>query len=230
MVLVSVMKDSPINITFRKQLPVTKLVKARKNAARYLTSPMVWILARTAITPNTITWFGFLLSAGAVALIITEHLLAAGFTVLTAGLCDMLDGALARVTNRTTHFGAILDSVLDRVSEAVVLLGILILYARAQFLPGVILAGITLPGSLLVSYVRARAEAAGLECEVGLFTRAERVIILALGLLMNQIDYALVTAVGVIALFSLLTTAQRLFHARRQTRPDQGITTPELKL
>ncbi|MDP6043698.1 MAG: CDP-alcohol phosphatidyltransferase family protein, partial [Dehalococcoidales bacterium] len=113
MVLVSVMKDSPINITFRKQLPVTKLVKARKNAARYLTSPMVWILARTAITPNTITWFGFLLSAGAVALIITEHLLAAGFTVLTAGLCDMLDGALARVTNRTTHFGAILDSVLD---------------------------------------------------------------------------------------------------------------------
>jgi len=214
------MEDNSINIAFRKQLSVTKLVEARKTAARYLTRPAVWLLARTAITPNAITWSGFLLSAGAVALIITEHLLAAGFMVLTAGLCDMLDGALARVTNRTTRFGAILDSVLDRVSESVLLLGILVLYARAQFFPGVILAGVALSGSLLVSYVRARAEAAGLECEVGLFTRVERVIILALGLLLSQIDYALVTAIGVIALFSLLTTVQRLLHVRRQTRPD----------
>ena len=199
---------------------MTKLVEARKTAARYLTRHAVRLLARTAITPNEITWSGFLLSAGAAALIITEHLLAAGFMVLAAGLCDTLDGALARVTNRTTRFGAILDSTLDRVSEAVLLLGILVLYARAQFLPGVILAGIALSGSLLVSYVRARAEAAGLECEAGLFTRVERVIILALGLLLSQIDYALVTAIGVIALFSLLTTVQRLLHVRRQTRPD----------
>ena len=214
------MEDSSINIAFRKQLPVTKLVEARKTAAHYLTRPAVWLLARTAITPNAITWSGFLLSAGAVALIITEHLLAAGFMVLAAGLCDTLDGALARVTNRTTRFGAILDSTLDRVSEAVLLLGILVLYTRDQFFPGILLVGIALSGSLLVSYVRARAEAAGLECEAGLFTRVERVIILALGLLLSQIDYALVTAIGVIALFSLLTTVQRLLHVRRQTRPD----------
>ena len=199
---------------------MVKLTEVRKAIANYLTQPIAQLSAKTPITPNIITWLGLLLAVAAAILIVTGELIAAGFMVLVAGLCDMLDGALARVTNRTTRFGAILDSVLDRVSEAVLLLGILVLYARAQFFPGVILAGIALSGSLLVSYVRARAEAAGLECEAGLFTRVERVIILALGLLLSQIDYALVTAIGVIALFSLLTTVQRLLHVRRQTRPD----------
>ncbi|MBA7706466.1 hypothetical protein ES703_115320 [subsurface metagenome] len=90
-------------------------------------------LARTSITPSIITWFGFLLAVGAAALIIAGHLFAAGFVVLFAGFFDMLDGALARHTNRTTCFGAVLDSTLDRLSEAVLLIGIL-LYVVNQFM------------------------------------------------------------------------------------------------
>ena len=213
------MPDSPVTVT-GKQIPMARLAEVRKTAAHYFSQPLVRLLAKTSITPNILTWFGFLLSVGAAVLIVTEHLLAAGFTVLFAGLFDMLDGALARLTNRITRFGAILDSILDRVAETILLLGILILYVREQSIPGVLLVGVALPGSLLVSYVRARAEAASLECEVGLFTRGERVIVLALGLLLSQIDYALMAALGIIALFSLLTIGQRLLHVRQQMKPD----------
>ena len=140
--------------------------------------------------------------------------------VLFAGLFDMLDGALARRTNRVTRFGAILDSTLDRATEALLLLGILILFAREQSMVGMVLAGIALPGSLLVSYIRARAEAAGLECKVGLGTRGERVIILALGLLLNRVNYALITALGIIALLSLFTIGQRMIFVWQQTKND----------
>jgi len=154
----------------------------------------------------------------AAALIATEHLLVAGLMVLVAGLFDLVDGALARRTKQTTNFGAILDSTIDRLAEAVILLGVLILYARAQSFVGILLAGIAIPSSLVVSYIRARAEALNLECEAGLFTRAERVIALALGLLLSWIDYALFTALGVIILFSLFTAGQRLLHTWQQMK------------
>ena len=213
------MEDSSVNIASGKQRPVIKLAEVRKTAAYYLTQPAVRLLAKTSITPNTITWLGFLLSVGAAALIVTERLLAAGFLVLVAGLFDMLDGALARHTNQATNFGAVLDSTIDRLTETVLLLGILILYAREQSTVGILLAGIALPSSLLVSYIRARAEAAGLECKVGLFTRGERVIVLALGLLLSRIDYALIVALGIIVLFSFLTAGQRLLYVWHQTKP-----------
>jgi len=195
-----------------------KIVEVRETVAYYLTRPAVLLLAKTSITPNTLTWSGFLLSIGVAALIVTEHLFAAGFLVLVAGLFDLLDGALARHTNQATRFGAVLDSIVDRLAEAVILLGILVLYAREQSIIGILLVGIALPSSLLVSYIRARAEAAGLKCKVGLFTRGERVIVLALGLLLSQIDYALVIALGIIALFSLFTVGQRLLHVWHQTK------------
>ena len=197
---------------------MAKLSEVRKTLAYYLTEPVVRLLSKTPITPSVITGFGFLLTVGAVILIVTGQLLAAGFVVLIAGFFDMLDGALARRANQTTRFGAILDSTLDRLSEAVLLLGILFLYAGEQSIAGILLVGFTLIGSLLVSYIRARAEAAGLECKVGIFTRGERVIVLALGLLLSRIDYALIIALGVIALFSLFTVGQRLFHVWRQTK------------
>ena len=211
---------SPYDFASRKQLPMTKLVEIRETVAHYFTRPVVQLLAKTSITPNALTWFGFLLSVGATVLIITEHLFAAGFIVLVAGLFDILDGALARHTKQTTRFGAVLDSTLDRITEVILLLGLLVLYAREQSVVGIILVGITLPSSLLVSYTRAIAEAVGLNCRVGLFTRAERVVVLALGLLLSQIDYALITALGIIALFSFFTIGQRLFHIRRQMKSD----------
>ncbi len=193
-------------------------VGIRKSLANYLTEPPVRLLARTSITPNTITWLGFLLAAGAASLIITGHLFAAGFVVLIAGFFDILDGALARHTNQTTLFGTVLDATLDRLSEAVLLLAILLLYARSQLAAPALLVGVALLGSLLVSYIRAKAEALGLKCQVGLFTRGERVIVLALGLLLNQIDYALIIALAIITVLSFITAAQRLAYVRQQTK------------
>ena len=197
---------------------MVKLSEARNVVAYYFTEPIVRLLSRTPITPSTITWFGFLLAAGAVAFIVTGHLFVAGFVVLVAGFFDMLDGALARRTKQATRFGAFLDSTLDRLSEAVILLGILVVQAREQSMVGILLVVVALIGSLLVSYIRARAEALGLECGVGLFTRPERVVVLALGLLLSHFNYALIVALAIIAVFSFFTAGQRLIYVWRQTK------------
>lgn len=179
-----------------------------------MANPIVTVLARTPVTPNFLTFLSFLLSAGAAALIVTANLLAAGFVFLAAGLLDMLDGALARRTNRVTRFGAVLDSTLDRLAEGVVLLGILFLYADEGSISGILLAGAVMLTSMLVSYIKARAEAAGFECTVGIFTRPERIVVLALGLFVNQLEIAL----SVIAAFSLFTAGQRLVYVWRQMK------------
>lgn len=197
---------------------MSNLVKTRKVISEYITQPPVKLLAKTPVTPNTLTWIGFLISAGAAALIITGHLFISGFVVLIAGVFDMLDGALARLTGRTTPFGGILDSTLDRASEAVLLLGLLAVFAREQQVAESVLTGIVLFGSLMVSYLRSRIEATGIECKIGFFTRPERVVVLALGLLLSRFEYALVTALAVIAAFSFLTAGQRLYHAWNRTK------------
>ncbi len=202
------------SIFLEKRWSVMKLSEARKSVAHYLTQPAVRLLAKTSIAPNAVSWFGFSLAVGAAAFIIKGYFFAAGLVVLIAGFFDILDGALARSTNRATLWGAILDSTLDRLAEAVLLLGILVLYAREQSAIGIMAVGIALLGSLLVSYIRANAEALGMECQVGLFTRAERVLVLALGLLLNQLLLALAT----IVVFSFITVSQRLLYVWRQTK------------
>jgi len=198
---------------------MAKLSEIRKTLAYRFTEPVVRLLSRTAITPSAITWFGFLLTVGAAALIITGYLLVAGLVVLIAGFFDILDGALARRTNQVTRFGAVLDSTLDRLSEAVLLFGILVFYAGEQSIAGILLVGAALIGSPLVSYIRARAETLGLECQLGLFTRAERVIVLASGLLLSQIDDAfLFITLAIIVVLSFFTAGQRLVYVWRQTK------------
>ena len=206
---------------------MTKLPEIRKTVAGYLTEPIARLLAKTSITPSVITWSGFCLAVGTAVLIAMGHLFAAGFLVLIAGFFDIIDGALARHTNRATRFGAILDSTLDRLSEAVILLGILALFLLTEedslftLLArewAILLVGVVLLGSPLVSYIRARAEALGMECQVGIFTRAERVFVLALGLLLSQIDGALIIALAIIAVLSLVTVGQRLIYVWQQTK------------
>jgi len=159
------------------------------------------------------------LSLVGAVLIITNNIFIASLIVLTGGFFDMVDGALARTTNRVTSFGSILDSTLDRISEAAILLAIVVFYTKNGFTPGVILASITLPVSFLVSYVRARAEAMDLECKVGLFTRPERIVVLFFGLLLSQINLIFLTiALGVIILFSSITVGQRLLYVWQQTK------------
>ena len=203
-----------------KQSSKAGLSGVRRTLASYLTQPLLGLLVRIHTTPGAITWVGFLVTAGASALIVTGHLFAAGFVVLGAGFFDMLDGALARYTGRVTRFGGFLDSTVDRLSESVLLLGILVIYAREQSVALILLVYVALAGSLLVSYVRARAEALGLECQKGFFTRPERVVVLALGLLLNQLFDALVIALAIIAVLSFFTLGQRLIYVWRQTKTE----------
>lgn len=190
------------------------LSQVRKTASVCFTGPVVRVLARTPVTPNGLTWFGFFLSVGAAVLIATDYLIIAGAVVLFGGLFDMLDGALARYTKKVTLFGSVLDSTLDRLSEGALLLGVLALFSQQGSEIGVLLVGIVLILSMLVSYIRAKAESLDIECLVGVFTRPERVIVLALGLFINQLEIAL----WIIAGFSFITVCQRLVHVWRRTK------------
>ena len=164
-----------------------------------------------------LTITGFVVSLGAAAAVAMGHLLTGGLLILLSGVFDLLDGALARIKKQTTPFGALLDSTLDRLSEAALLFGLLLFYVWQTSTPEVILIYLTLVGSVMVSYIRARAEGLGMECKVGLFTRAERVIILALGLLLNQVFIALC----ILALFTYITLTQRIFYIWQQAKNKQ---------
>lgn len=204
-----------------KQIPQSKLVAVRKAAARYVTSPLVGLIARTKLTPNDLTWIGFAIIAAGAGLIVAGHMPAAGFVVLGASFFDLLDGALARGTNRVTKYGSVLDSSLDRAAEALLFGGVAAFYALhpgSQSAVIILLSVIAMSTSFLVSYVRARAEGAGLKCEVGLLTRAERIGLLIIGLWFSGINYALVVILAIIALLSLITAGQRLNAVRQQTK------------
>ena len=195
-----------------------KLENTRRLISGHIAPPLARLLARTPLTPNSLTWIGFFITAGAAALIVTGHMLVAGIVVVAAGLFDMLDGAVARATGRVTRFGAILDSTLDRLCEAMLLLALLVVFAREQQVGWCLLSGVAMLGSLMVSYIRARIEGLGVECKAGIFTRPERVAIMALGLLLSNINYALVIAVGLLALFSFITVIERLVYAWRNLK------------
>jgi CDP-diacylglycerol--glycerol-3-phosphate 3-phosphatidyltransferase len=197
---------------------MSKLENTRRSLADSVAPPLARLLARTSLTPDLLTWLGFVIAIGAAVLITFDHFLAAGVVVLVAGLFDMLDGALARLTDHVSPFGGILDSTLDRLSEAAVLLALLAVFAREGNVTMSLLVGVTLVGSLMVSYIRARMEGMGIACRAGFFTRPERVVVLALGLMLNQFNHALLSALGVIVFFSWVTVVERLVYAWRQTR------------
>jgi CDP-diacylglycerol--glycerol-3-phosphate 3-phosphatidyltransferase len=195
------------------------LTELRKSAARRITEPLMAILKRSRLKPNTLTWIGLGMSIIAAGTIAANHLLISGFLVLLSGLFDILDGALARLTNKTTRFGALLDSTFDRISDAVLLLGLLALYIRSGGTLEIVLIFLALVGSFLTSYVRARAEGIGIDCPVGLFTRAERVIILTLGLLSNQFyKFSILIALLVLVVLGFVTVGQRLFYVWQKAK------------
>ncbi len=189
------------------------LIDLRRNLAYRITGPAVRILSKSGITPNTLTFVNLALNIIAAYVIAMGCFLLGGVLVLVAGLFDLLDGALARFTKQTTRFGAILDSVVDRISEAAILCGLLIWYIpQDEASLEIVLIFTVLVGSFLISYIRARAEGLCWRCQVGLFTRAERVIVLAIGLLVNQILIALC----VLVVFAFITVIQRLVYLRKQ--------------
>ncbi|MBC8273584.1 MAG: CDP-alcohol phosphatidyltransferase family protein [Chloroflexi bacterium] len=195
------------------------LAELRRTAARRITEPLKTVLVKSRLKPNTLTWLALAISIIAAGAIATNHPLIGGFLVLLSGLFDIMDGALARLTNQATRFGALLDSTFDRISDAVLLLGLLILYIISGGTIEMVLIFLALVGSFLTSYVRARAEGIGINCPVGLFTRAERVIILALGLLLNPLyEFSILIALLLMVVLGFFTVGQRLIYVWQQTK------------
>ncbi|MBT9163485.1 MAG: CDP-diacylglycerol--inositol 3-phosphatidyltransferase [Chloroflexi bacterium] len=198
--------------------------KLRPGLSRFLSEPIVRLIARTGISPNALTLTGFLLNAVVAGVLAGGHLFLGGFLVLFSGWFDMLDGALARASGKSTRFGSLLDSTVDRFSEAVLFLGLLIFYLKQGATLEILLVYFTIVGSIMVSYVRARAEGLGLKSEVGLFARPERVVLLALGLILSRIStVALLAALWILAVGTILTVLYRLIFAWRQMKDDQRV-------
>jgi len=174
------------------------------------------IVAKTNLSPNAITVIGLALNLVVAAVISTGNLLLGGALLLVAGAFDVVDGAVARATNQVSRFGSFFDSTMDRYADAVILGGVLLYFIEddAGSWP-IMLVFITLVGSLMISYTRSKAESLGIRGDVGFAQRAERVIILAAGLMLGYP----VWAVGVLAILTQFTVLQRIFHVWRELRP-----------
>lgn len=183
------------------------------------------LVAKSGLSPNSLTILGFLLNFPAAFILAqgqTWSWIVGGLLILFAGAFDMLDGAVARVTGKSSKFGAFLDSNFDRLSEVVVFLG-LILYYRSgpntdQYY-GSVLVYVAITGSLMVSYTKARAEGLGMECKgVGLLPRPERVLLVAAGCLLSPVwDLSLIVVLWVLAIGTNFTAAQRIAHIWLET-------------
>jgi len=186
---------------------------ARGWSAR-LIEPVAGALGRMGLTPNMLTLIGLALIFVTAVVIALGYTTLGGALFLLSGVFDALDGTLARLTNRKTRFGAFLDSTSDRYADAAILFGMMVPFLRAGQPTQVILAFVAVVGSVLVSYTRARAEGLGLECKVGLLTRLERFIIIAVGLLFNWVTPVL----WVMAVLTNFTAIQRIVYVWQVTR------------
>lgn len=173
-------------------------------------------LARTThLSPNAFTILGLLFNIVVAVILGTGNLLLGGIVAIIAGLFDMLDGAVARVTDQITVFGGFFDSTLDRYAESAVYFGLLVYFINNDAgSTAVLLTFATIVGSIMVSYTRARAEAAGISASVGWFARPERVVVLAVFLIVGQPLWGL----WILAILTNLTAFQRIFHVWQTTR------------
>src|SRR5713226_10555116 len=171
-----------------------------------LGDPVARALLRAHVRPNHLTLVGLGVSILAAFALAQGRLRVGAVLLALAGLFDFFDGSLARLANRVSAFGAFLDSVVDRYSDLVVLLGVVLYYHRAADTQGVLLTMITMVGTIMISYTKARAQSIGLACEIGLMERPERLIVLIAGATFN----VLTPAVIVLAVLTNLTALQRI--------------------
>ena len=193
------------------------MIASLKGRARSLAVAPALVLGRIGFTPNALTVLGSVLT-GCVGLLVAQGwFLAAGLALWLFSLTDTLDGALARATGRVSVFGAFLDSVCDRYAEAGVFLGLVWWYQSMGDTLGLALAYLSIIGSLMVSYARARAEGVGFQAaEVGWFQRPERIVLLGVGfLLASVLPAALLAVLGALAVLTTLTVLQRVRHVAR---------------
>lgn len=197
----------------------------------YVINPVIKAMIRLGITPNIVTFIGFVLNVVAAAVFIFAAMNAqcnqlpyvgwAGGIILFAGLFDMMDGRLARMGNMSSRFGALWDSTLDRYSELFSLFGITFFFLIGNDVMSGIVTFVALIGSIMVSYVRARAEGIGIECKVGLMQRPERVVITAVGAILAGATgeiLCLVVPMWLIAILANITAFWRILHCYRQLK------------
>jgi CDP-diacylglycerol--glycerol-3-phosphate 3-phosphatidyltransferase len=177
-------------------------------------------LIESRLTPNAISLTGFALCVVAAVLVWQEYFLLGGLAFIAGSVCDTLDGRYSRMSGKGTPFGAFLDSTLDRIEEGIVLTAVAAYFSAQGDDVAVAAVVVAVLASLMVSYTRARAEALGVECKVGIADRAVRVVILSAGLVLNEWLELLAPAVYVLAALSTITVFQRIWHVRRElTRP-----------
>lgn len=183
--------------------------------------PVGALLARLGLTPNMVTILGVLLQGAVAYFVVTGHLLMAGFVQIAALFADTWDGAVAKVTGKTSRFGALLDSTTDRLSDSLFFLSIAWLYGVSPDAPHrdqswVAAVSMTaLVATVLVSYVKARAESLGFECNVGFAGRAERAVAMCAALVFGLL---LPAVVSLLAALSIVTFIQRLLHVKKQAQ------------
>jgi CDP-diacylglycerol--glycerol-3-phosphate 3-phosphatidyltransferase len=178
-------------------------------------------LIESRLTPNAISLTGFALNLSAAGLLVGRMFFLAGVAFIVGSVMDMFDGRYSRMSGKGTPFGAFLDSTLDRLEEGVVLTAVAAYFASRHDQVAVAAVVVAVLFSLMVSYTRARAEALGVACKVGLATRPVRVVILSIGLVFAKGASLghfslLAPAVYVLAGLAVLTTAQRIAHVRRE--------------
>jgi CDP-diacylglycerol---glycerol-3-phosphate 3-phosphatidyltransferase len=172
-------------------------------------------LIESRLTPNAISLTGLVLNLVAAVLVWNELFIPGGIAFIVGSVCDTLDGRYSRMSGKGTPFGAFLDSTLDRIEEGVVLTAIAVTFVDDGERIATAAVVVAVLASLLVSYTRARAEALGVECKVGIANRAVRVVILSIGILLADVG-ALEYAVYVLAVLGTVTVLQRIFHVRRE--------------
>ena len=175
---------------------------------------IVGALALSRIHPNVLTFLGLVINIWVAVLFAGGRFLTAGFVLIGAGLFDMVDGRVARETNRVTRFGGFFDSVLDRYSDLAVLMGLLVYYASINRFFYIVLTALAMTGSVMVSYTRARAENAIPKCKVGFLERPERVVLLIIGALANR----MAPVIWATAVLANLTVIHRMIYTYQEAR------------
>lgn len=189
-----------------------------KERLRGLLAPVVAALERAGVTPMAVTMTGLVLSFVGAGFVAAGRLRAGALVLVISGLCDTIDGSLARSSGQASRFGAFLDSTLDRVAELVYFSALVYHFSAVGARWSGVMIWLTLAalaGSLLTSYARARAEGLGLECTVGILERPERIVMLVVGLVFGHI--VLNPVIALLAALSIVTFIQRVMHVRSVT-------------
>jgi CDP-diacylglycerol--glycerol-3-phosphate 3-phosphatidyltransferase len=194
--------------------PHRLLTQKIQDGFKSLLTPLIKILAKSGISPNTFTLTNVMITSMAAAALILGQTRIGGCLILIGGLCDSLDGSLARYGGKVTRFGALLDSAIDRYSEFVMFFGIIVHFMTVKDSRTSVIAFLALSGSIMVSYSRARAESLGFEAKSGFMQRAERIVFLGAGALFHPLLFKL--SIWIVAIFANFTALQRIYHAYQQ--------------